>query len=205
MVLFVQTILETLSLLKRFFIEMKPPTNHSTMNNRPLTQTLRTWTNKTSVRIIFDSDFDEFSVWSFQRHFLKRKNLVTVGATNENDVFGAFLSVEAPRSERRIDDPNLFLFSFESHARCQTPQRFPLKEEWKTKSGYWLMDHERDGFFHVGAGRNGFIWFGNDRSESWCRDLSVVFEGLDDLALCAINDYHSSFHFERFLIVQLTD
>ena len=48
------------------------------------------------------------------------------------DVFGAFYSVAVTKQEEDFYDPSVFAFSFESHGRCMTPQRFPVKVSAKS-------------------------------------------------------------------------
>ena len=85
---------------------------------------LKEWTGKSRASVVYDSTIDPFTAdWLFQK--VKGKpNIAIVATTTEGDVFGGFSSVAVTEHNKLFFDPNTFIFSFESHGRCKTPQRF---------------------------------------------------------------------------------
>ena len=171
---------------------------------------LKEWTGKANVTIVFDSTFDEFTDDGLFDKVKGKPNIALVGVTTEGDVFGMFYSRAVSEPDKEIFDPNIFIFSFESHGRCTTPQRFALKEKKKGLKekafvGFYKSDY---GFVWFGVYGVGSFTLGNEKSESFCMDLSVVFEGLEDTTLTGQNNpgtgdngqYH---HCTRLVALQL--
>ena len=99
-------------------------------------------------------------------------------------------------------DPNTFLFSFESHGRCTTPQRFLVRDEVKARANVWFFRSDEDGWFVHFSGGQGYVGLGNERSATFCSRLSRAFEGIDDTTLTgAAGD--TTHHCARLVAVQL--
>ena len=143
---------------------------------------LKKWTRKRSARVIFNSTIDEFTNQGLFDKVKCKRNVAVVGFTTDGDVFGGFYSVAVTMQSKHFKDPNIFIFSFESHGRCMTPQRFVLKKKKRDKAYVC---------FNRGSDNNGFVFFGcsggfglgNERSCTWCGDLSEAFEGIEDTTL----------------------
>ena len=143
---------------------------------------LKEWAVKASATIIFDSTVDEFSSEGLFDKVKGKRNIAVVGFTTDEDVFGGFYSVPVPRQRQHFYDPSIFAFSFESHGRCKTPQRFVVKKRLKEKAKVCL---------NTGRGTNGFVYFeaggwfglGSERVDAWCGGLSFGFEGLENTTL----------------------
>ena len=58
-------------------------------------------------------------------------NVILVVVTEDWDVFCAFFSRAVPAQKEVTKDLTISFFSFESHGRCETPQRFVVKSELK--------------------------------------------------------------------------
>ena len=89
-----------------------------------LVGTLKTWTGKARATTVYDTNEDEFTMEAFNRHALRRKNIAVVVTTSEGDVFGFYTAGPVVKQHVRAYDPEMFVFSLESHGRCMTPQRF---------------------------------------------------------------------------------
>ena len=164
---------------------------------------LKEWTGKANATTVFDSTVDEFTDECLFAKIKGKRNVVVIGFTTDGDVFGGFYSVAVTKQGDGFFDPDLFAFSFESHGRCMTPQRFVLRQFVKNEA-------------HVefNKGENGFVWFyvseggftlGGERSDSYCNTMSRVFEELEDTTLTGKNGtwqgpYH---HCTRLVTVQL--
>ena len=111
---------------------------------------LREWTVKARATIVFDSTIDEFTADGIFNKVKGRQNIALVGFTTDGDIFGGFYSVAVTEQWKDFDDPNIFVFSFESHGRCETPKRFAVKE--------WLKENVN--VFFNESFTNGFVWFG---------------------------------------------
>ena len=88
---------------------------------------LKAWTGKVSAVIVFDSTVDEFTSDGLFEKVRGKPNVAVVGFTTDGGVFGGFYSVSVTTFETHYD-PTVFVFSFESHGRCETPKRFVVKE-----------------------------------------------------------------------------
>ena len=167
---------------------------------------LKAWTGKASATVVFDSTVDEFTADGLFNTIQGKPNIAIVATTTDGDVFGAFYSVAVTEQWKWFDDPNIFAFSFESRGRCLTPQRFLVKQDGKSDANVRFCKDDRNGFveFWVDGGVGSFC-LGNERSFSYCCDLSGAFEGLEDTTLTGMEGtwrgpYH---HCTRLIAVQL--
>ena len=103
---------------------------------------LKEWTGKERASIIFDSVVDEFTHHGLFNKVKGKANIVLIATTTEGDVFGGFYSVAVTEQDEDFYDPDMFVFSFESHGRCETPQMFVVKEGLK-KEGEGDIPQER--------------------------------------------------------------
>ena len=168
---------------------------------------LKGWTGKTRATTIFDSTVDEFTHDGLFQKVKGKPNIAVVGFTTDGDVFGGFYSVAVTEQDEDFNDPNIFVFSFESHGRCMTPQRFVVKEELKKRALVYFYKNDSYGFVDFGVDGVGGFTLGNEKSKSFCRDMSDAFEGLEDTTLTGQNNtyfhnppYH---HFARLVAIQL--
>ena len=167
---------------------------------------LKEWTGKARATIIYDSTVDEFTD---DRLFDKIKgmpNVAIIGFTTDRDVFGGFYSVAVDKQDTNFFDPNIFAFSFESHGRCMTPQRFAVWEGLKQNAFVKFFDSSY-GFVWFGMGGVGGFRLGNEKSDSYCWNMSRAFEGLENTTLTGMNGtyYHNPpfHHYSRLLAVKL--
>lgn len=93
--------------------------------------------------------------------------------------------------EHPFYDQNVFIFSFESHGRCETPQRFAVKRELKDKALVNFDKNDNAGFVWFCVDYVGCFWLGNETSNSFCADLSCAFEGIQNTTLTGKNSYNS--------------
>ena len=164
---------------------------------------LKRWTGKAHANVIFDSTVDEFTNNGLFAKTRGKPNVAVVGFTTDGDVFGGFYSCAVTKQVEWFNDPNIFAFSFESHGRCMTPQRFLVRER-RRHSSYVC--------FNPGDANNGFVYFGeygglglgDERVDAWCGDLSREFEGLEDTTLSGKNGHGCFHHCTRLLAVQLS-
>ena len=168
---------------------------------------LNEWTCTASATIIYDSTVDEFTSECLFRAVKGKPNIAIVATTTDGDVFGGFYSVAVTRQDGWFYDPCMFIFSFESHGRCMTPQRFALKEERKKKVFVQFCKNDRWGFVFCGVYGCGGFYLGNESSESYCWNVSCAFEGLEDTTLTDQNNTNYNFppyhHCTRLVAIQL--
>ena len=173
------------------------------------TDTLKRWTGKTRARVVFDSMVDEFTHDGLFMTILGKPNIAVVGFTTDGDVFGGFYNVAVTEQHKLFYDPTIFAFSFESHGRCMTPQRFVAKEERNEWACVTFRKTCRFGFVSLFADRHsgGGFWLGNERSKSFCRYLSKGFDGLENTTLTGktmARPEESQFHHcARLVAIQL--
>ena len=160
---------------------------------------LKEWTGRASATIVFDSAVDEFTHAGLFSKVRGKPNIAIVGFTIQGDVFGAFYSVAVTEQEVDFLDPNIFAFSFESHGRCETPQRFVVKDGLKEMVNVYFDKDDSRGFVWFGVDGVGCFTLGNESSDSFCWNMSRCFEGLENTTLTG-NFHH---HCTRLVAVQL--
>ena len=167
---------------------------------------LTEWTGKVRATIVYDSTVDEFTDNGLFVKVKGKRNIAVVGFTTDGDVFGAFYSVAVMKQERTFYDPNIFAFSFESRGRCATPQRFVVKEGLKKKANVSFWKNDSNGFVRFWVNGEGGFYLGNERSDSYCWNMSRGFEGLQNTTLTG-KTYHYPdgpyHHCTRLVAVQL--
>ena len=168
---------------------------------------LKEWTGKASATKIFDSTVDEFTHDGIFNKVKSKDNIAVIGFTTDGDVFGGFYSVAVTEQEKDFYDPDIFAFLFESHGRCETPQRFVLKEKRKEHAFVEFWKNNSDGFVDFWVDDAGGFTLGNERSKSFCCDVSDVFEGIENTTLTGENNtnYHNPpyHHCARLVAIQL--
>ena len=169
---------------------------------------LKEWAGKTIASVVFDSTVDEFTHDGLFEKTQGKRNIAVVGFTTDGDVFGGFYSVAVTKQIQDFYDPDIFAFSFESHWRCMTPQRFVVKQEKKKATVRFFRKNNEYGF--VGFWVVGTSWFslGNERSKSFCDNVSRAFEGLENTTLTGQNNNTNGsvppfHHCSRLVAIQL--
>ena len=165
---------------------------------------LKEWTGKGSATIIFDSTVDEFTDQGLFDKVKGKANIALVGFTTDGDVFGGFYNVAVTEQNRYFFDPNMFIFSFESHGRCETPKRFDVKAEERGKRYVRFYKDNSNGRFVDIGGFAGCFYLGNEKSRTWCYNLSYGYEGIEDTTLTGKpNGYPNFHHCTRIVAIQL--
>ena len=145
--------------------------------------TLKQWTGKATASVVYDSNVCPFTYECLFQMVKGKPNIAIIATTTDGDVFGGFYNRAVTEQDKRFRDPNMFIFSFESHGRCKTPKRFVLKKSekgdatmdfYKFKSGEWKVNFDC---------LCGGFYLGNEKSRTFCYDLSKVFVGIDDTTL----------------------
>ena len=164
--------------------------------------TLKAWTGKTTASVVYDSKVDQFTDDGLFQAVKGKPNVAIITTTTDGDVFGGFYSVAVTDQDRVFFDPNLFLFSFESHGRCMTPKKFDVKEKSKDDAGVMFYKNDSDGWFVTFDGGSGCFYLGNEKSRTFCVDLYWGFEGIEDTKLTG-KKYPENFTCTRLLAIQL--
>ena len=168
---------------------------------------LKEWTGKASATVVYDSTVDEFTADGLFVKIKGKSNIAIVAMTTDSDVFGGFYSVAVTDQEGMFIDRSIFAFSFESHGRCMTPQRFVANKGMKRYVQVRFAHDWIDGFVRMGVECNGTFFLGNEKSMSFCCKMSRAFEGLENTTLTGKNGnwkkgpFH---HCTRLIAVQLT-
>ena len=150
--------------------------------------TLKQWTGKTTARVVYDSTACPFTGGCLFQMVKDKPNIAIVATTADGDVFGGFYNVSLTKQEKDFGDLNMFVFSFESHGRCMTPQRFAVKRELRGDASVRFNKNNKSGWFVKFDGGDGWFYLGNEKSETYCVYLSRGFEGIEDTTLTGKND-----------------
>ena len=170
---------------------------------------LKEWTGKARTTIVYDSTVDEFTAAGLFKTVRGKPNIATIGFTTDGDVFGGFYNVAVTGHwGGGVNDPELFLFSFESHGRCETPQRFDVYERKKRRMLAVVHFYENNcyGFVSFWVCRDGGFFLGNERSYSYSDRMSRGFRNLQNTTLTGKNrtfDKGPFHHCTRLIAVQL--
>ena len=165
---------------------------------------LKRWTGKSKPTIIFDSTVDEFTNDCLFQKVRGKPNVAIVATTTDGDVFGGFYSVAVTErlKDENLFDPNMFAFSFESHGRCETPKRFAVKKKFKVDAGVaFFFKNDSDMPFVEFYGGGGEFFLGNEKTETWCYNLSDCFKNVENTTLTGKNCGRPSCC--RFVVSQL--
>ena len=135
------------------------------------------------VSTVFDSTVDEFTDRGIFETVKGKQNIALIGFTKDGDVFGGFSSVAVTEQWRYFYDPTMFVFSFESHGRCETPQRFAVKEEHKHKKFVCFCCQSMGNVSVNFGGDDGYFYLGHEKSRTRCCCLSDGFEGIKNTTL----------------------
>ena len=167
---------------------------------------LKQWTGKQNIKILFDSTVDEFTHDGLFNKTRGKQDIALIAFTTDGDIFGVFHSVAATGQNQSFPDPNVFVFSFESHGRCATPQRFALKEHLKDKGNICVFKTSANGFIDVWVEGGGVLFIGNEKSNACTFNMTYGFEGLASTVLVGHTGHHINgpfFRCFRVLAVQL--
>ena len=171
------------------------------MSFKVYTNALKHWTGKSRATIIYDSTVDEFTYNGLFEKVKGKRNIALIGTTTEGDVFGGFYNLPVTKRWEEFYNPTIFAFSFESHGRCATPQRFAVKERVSAKGYVRFYKNLSTAFVVFGlTGVGGFL-LGNEQSDSSCNYMADCFEGLQNTTLTGSNRIH---HCTRLVAVQLS-
>ena len=168
-------------------------------------KSLQEWTGKTRVSVLFDSNENEFTDTALFDVLRNRPNVALVAVTKDDDVFGAFYSTPVSKQDEEFYDENIFAFSFESHGRCMTPQRFVPMADQKDEAYvvFCKNDETFERFVLVGLEACGEFSLGNEQSKTFCENVSCAFEGIEDETLTGCNEWMHPYHCCRLIALQL--
>ena len=105
---------------------------------------LKRWTVRANANIIYHSRVGPFTDQGLFDKVEAMANVAIVAFTTEGDVFGGFYNVAVTEQWNAFFDENMFIFSFQSHGRCMTSQRFLVK---KKGQAFVLFYNNDDGWF----------------------------------------------------------
>ena len=164
-------------------------------------KTLKQWVWKASATIVYDSTVDEFTHDGLFNKVKGKQNIAIVATTTDGDVFGGFYSVAVTKQNWGFKDLNMFAFSFESRGRCMTPQRFALQEGYKDGSRVTFFKNACYRWFVMFETNTGSFPLGNEKSITYCVNVSWAFEGIENTTLTGKD--RGSFYCCRLIAIHL--
>ena len=168
-------------------------------------EVLKKWTGKGSAAIVYDSTVDEFTDQGLFDKVEGKANVAVIGFTTDGDVFGGFYSRAVTEQWEDFYDPSIFAFSFESHGRCMTPQRFVVYGGNIEHANVEFSSRNSHGFVMFWVERAGGFWVGNEKTVSFCRTLSLAFDKFDATFISRDDDYPPKYSCNRIIAVQLSN
>ena len=163
---------------------------------------LKRWTLRQSATVVYDSTVGPFTADGLFDKVRGKPDIALVAFTTDGDVFGGFYSVSVTKQKDRLKDPNLFVFSFESHGRCMTPQRFVAKVGERHNQYVCFLKNSSNGRFVDFGGSGGWFYLGSQESKTFCYNLSQGFEDIEDNTLAG-KPNGESFTCSRLVALQL--
>ena len=167
---------------------------------------LKQWIQKEQCETAYDSMVDPFTKEAFYLKTLNKPNIMIIGVTTDDDIFGGYLSIPVDCCDTNFQDRLHFLFSLESHGRCPTPRFFQRREEYLGRNAVRFCQSHPYGFLSFGSGlsEKSYIFLGNRQSNSYCNNLSKEYEDLEDTTLTGktgTNQFHSC---RRVVVIQFS-
>ena len=166
-------------------------------------EALKEWRELPNVTLIYDSTVDPFTSEDLYRRIVNRPNVSYIAFTSEGDIFGVSLRSPLPSGVRQVQDWNIFVFSFESHGRCETPKMFRPEPNRMGMTFMTFMNDENE-FFHTHVRMRGGLAFGNERCATKSWGMSQAFVGLEDTTLTGKGD-NERYTCTRLIAVQLSE
>ena len=134
--------------------------------------TLKGWTGTSTASVVYDSRVNPFTDQGLFDKVKGKANIALITFTSDGDVFGGFFNVAMTEQDKDFKHLDIFIFLFDSHGRCATPQRFAVKEEDKQFADVCFWKNDSDKFVWFWGCSCGFF-LGNERSNSICEGLSL--------------------------------
>ena len=113
----------------------------------PNVDAFKQWTGKANVNILFDSTVDEFTKQGLFDKVVEKPNIAVVVFTDGGDVFGVYSAVAARTEEVPFEDPDMFVFLFQSRWRRGTMKRFLATEEGRQDYFVLFLPDNSNGVF----------------------------------------------------------
>ena len=162
---------------------------------------LRVWTEQWCATVVYDSNTDPFTEDGLFTKIKNKPNIALIATTTDGDVFGCFYTVAVKEQNSLTQDLNMFAFSFESHGRCETPQRFAAKPSNPVDAVIVFWSNTTNNAFVGFGGERGSFGLGNVESDTWCLSLSELFEGIEDETLTGKDGMDAFHHCSRLVAV----
>ena len=142
----------------------------------PNVDAFKQWTGKANVNILFDSTVDEFTKQGLFDKVVEKPNIAVVVFTDNDDVFGVYSAVAARTEEVPFEDPDMFVFLFQSRWRRGTMKRFLATEEGRQDYFVLFLPDNSNGAFVRFASHheNHFlplVLLGDEKSRTRCDGL----------------------------------
>ena len=142
------------------------------------------WTKNANARVVYDSNTDFFTDKELFEHVKDRGDIALIAFTTDGDVFGGYYSVAVTQQDKDFYDDSVFMFSFESHGRCETPQLFALKQEMSHLARVKYFNADGNGWFvRFGVYGFGHLGLGDINSRTWNKNFACCFQGMQDTTL----------------------
>ncbi|ELP90362.1 hypothetical protein EIN_215150 [Entamoeba invadens IP1] len=141
---------------------------------------LSSWTELGWSHVVYDSNIAPKTNDTFISSILNRPNLLFINYDDKGNVFGVFVPMKIGYTNDWVIDGFHFVLSLESNGRYSEPIRWFKKTE--VESGIFIFEND-DRLYSVGNGNGFFTVWKVGMKESSCRNLSEVYEEMEDDAL----------------------
>ena len=165
-------------------------------------EALKAWRELPNVTLIYDSTVDPFTMEDLFQRVVDRPFVSYIAFTSDGDIFGVSLQRAVPPGVRQVQDGHLFVFSFESHGRCETPQMFRPPSD-RIGGTYLTFSNNDNEFFHTHVRFRGGLAFGDERCATKSWGIADSFPGLEATTLTGKPD-NERYTCTRLIAVQLS-
>ena len=158
--------------------------------------------SEASVRAVFEQSFRPEEFFKAIRDC---PNVVVVAVTAENKFFGVSLTKPVTSLEVKVYDPSISVFTYDPH-RDDKFEAFGVCDAEKKGVFVRCSSCSRSGVLCVGS-NSGQLWIGSELQDSFCANLSGVFEGLDDRLLTGHSGRGEDeiYHCSKVIVLQIAE
>ena len=188
--------------LEQRFLLLRSLVADNVYKQRPINALLQ-WTHKTGFSVLFNSQTEPFFAHNILYRTMLMSDIVYIVITAGGDVFGVYYEKPLGGLDIQVNDPSIFMFSFESHGRCAKVKRFALKS-YRADDAFVMLHRNSRRIFTVGCGHAELSLY-DTRTTSYTNNLSWMFWDMDNRTLTGHDGMNDPFGVEHIFVLHVSD